>query len=92
MHPLPVNLNQYVVKPVFSFAGQGVIIDVNQENITAIPDPKNWIIQKKVDYAAIIETPDSPARAEIRLFYFWDEDWKRPRAMMNLARLSKGKM
>ncbi|RTL52054.1 MAG: hypothetical protein EKK39_07505 [Sphingobacteriales bacterium] len=92
VHPLPENLNQYVVKPVFSFAGQGVIIDVNQENITAIPDPQNWIIQKKVDYAAIIETPDTPAKAEIRLFYFWDEDWKRPKAMMNLARLSKGKM
>lgn len=92
VHPLPENLSEYVVKPVFSFAGQGVMIDVTKENIASIPDPKNWIIQKKVNYAAIIETPDTPAKAEIRVFYFWDDSWGRPKAVMNLARLSKGKM
>ncbi len=89
---LPNDLENYVVKPLFSFAGQGVIIDVTKEEIEKIKDPQNWILQKKVNYAAIIETPGEPAKAEIRLFYFWEEDKPRPVATNNLARLSKGKM
>jgi hypothetical protein len=88
----PVDLKDYVLKPLFSFAGMGVVIDVTQEDIDNITDPENWILQKKVHYKAIVETPDEPAKAEIRLFYFWKDDWARPIAVHNLARLSKGKM
>jgi hypothetical protein len=45
-----------------------------------------------VKYADVIATPDGPAKAEIRLFYFWKEGTARPVAVNNLARLSKGKM
>jgi hypothetical protein len=89
---LPADLENYVVKPLFSFAGQGVIIDVTKEDIEKIEDPGNWIIQKKVNYAPAIETPGEPAKAEFRLFYFWETNAKRPVAVNNLARLSKGKM
>jgi len=88
----PTDLESYVVKPLFSFAGQGVIIDVTKEQIENITDPENWILQRKVKYAAVIETPDEPAKAEIRIFYFWEEDKERPIPTNNLARLSKGKM
>jgi len=88
----PLNLQEFVLKPLFSYAGMGVKIDVNQEDIDAILDPENWILQQKVTYADIIETPDGNAKAEIRLFYFWKKEWKRPIAVHNLARLSKGKM
>jgi hypothetical protein len=87
-----VNLEEYVLKPLFSFAGMGVVIDVMQEDIDKIKDPENWILQKKVQYASVIPTLDGPAKAEIRLFYFWKEEWKRPVGVHNLARLSKGKM
>ena len=89
---MPVNLEEYVLKPLFSFAGMGVVIDVTQQDIENIKDPENWILQRKVNYAPIILTPDEPAKAEIRLFYFWKEEWERPIAVHNLARLSKGKM
>ncbi len=89
---MPVNLDEYVLKPLFSFAGMGVVIDVTQQDIDNIPDPENWILQRKVTYAPIILTPDEPAKAEIRLFYFWKDEWERPIAVHNLARLSKGKM
>ena len=89
---MPVNLDKYVLKPLFSFAGMGVVIDVTQHDIDNITDPENWILQKKVKYAPIILTPDEPAKAEIRLFYFWKDEWERPIAVHNLARLSKGKM
>lgn len=85
-------LQDFVLKPLFSFAGSGVIIDVTQNDIHAINDPENWIMQRKVNYADIIDTPDVPAKAEIRLFYFWKKEWQRPIAVHNLARLSKGKM
>ncbi|MFC4261835.1 hypothetical protein ACFOWM_03000 [Ferruginibacter yonginensis] len=88
----PVNLNEFVLKPLFSFAGMGVVIDVTQADIDKITDPQNWILQRKVNYAPIILTPDEPAKAEIRLFYFWKDEWARPKAAHNLARLSKGKM
>jgi len=88
----PVNLEEYVLKPLFSFAGMGVVIDVTQADIDKIKDPENWILQRKVNYAPIIETMDEPAKAEIRLFYFWRNDWERPIGVHNLARLSKGKM
>jgi hypothetical protein len=89
---LPTDLENYVIKPLFSFAGQGVIIDVTKEDIEKIKDPENWIIQKKVKYAPVITTPDEPAKAEIRLFYFWESLNATPVAVNNLARLSKGKM
>jgi hypothetical protein len=88
----PVVLEDYVLKPLFSFAGMGVVIDVTQEDIDKIKDPENWILQRKVNYAPIIQTMDEPAKAEIRLFYFWKKEWARPIAVHNLARLSKGKM
>jgi hypothetical protein len=89
---LPHDLENYVVKPLFSFAGQGVIIDVTKEDLEKITDKENWIIQRKVNYAPAVATPDEPAKAEIRVFYFWEENAERPVAVNNLARLSKGKM
>jgi hypothetical protein len=89
---VPTDLENYVLKPLFSFAGQGVVIDVTKKDIDDVKDPENWILQRKVKYADVILTPDVPAKAEIRLFYFWKEGEARPVAANNLGRLSKGKM
>jgi hypothetical protein len=89
---IPEDLENYVLKPLFSFAGQGVVIDVTKEDIIAIKDPRNWILQRKVKYADVIPTPDVPAKVEIRIFYFWKDGELRPVPAGNLARLSKGKM
>lgn len=89
---LPEDLQNYVAKPLFLFAGQGVIIDVTREDLENIKDKENWILQKKVSYAPIIPTPDESAKVEIRIFYFWEPGAIRPVATNNLARLSKGKM
>ena len=89
---LPGDLENYVLKPLFSFAGQGVVIDVTHADIDSVKDPENWILQRKVKYADVIPTPDVPAKAEIRMMYLWKDNWDRPRAAINLSRLSKGKM
>jgi hypothetical protein len=89
---LPGDLENYVLKPLFSFAGQGVVIDLTPSDIEKIADPENWILQKKVTYADIIKTPDTPAKLEIRMMYLWNDQDKRPTLVINLARISKGKM
>jgi hypothetical protein len=89
---IPADLENYVLKPLFSFAGQGVVIDVKRADIDAVKDPHNWILQRKVKYADVIKTPDENAKAEIRIFYFWKDGEARPVAAQNLARMSKGKM
>jgi len=89
---LPPDLGNYVLKPLFSFAGQGVVIDVTPAEIEKLENFDNWILQRKVTYADIIKTPDIPAKAEIRIMYLWHDEWERPRPAINLARLSKGKM
>ena len=89
---IPDNLENYVLKPLFSFAGQGVVIDLTKEDLANISDPQNWILQRKVKYADVVLTPDIPAKAEIRIFYFWKDGDPRPIATNNLTRLSKGKM
>jgi hypothetical protein len=89
---IPLDLENYVLKPLFSFAGQGVVIDVTIADIEKVKDPHNWILQRKVKYAAAVETMDEPAKAEMRIFYFWKNGEARPVATQNLARLSKGKM
>jgi hypothetical protein len=87
----PADLDNYVLKPLFSFAGQGVIIDPEPADLD-VKDPENWILQRKVRYAGLIPTPDVPAKAEIRIMYLWKDGMPRPVPAINLARLSKGKM
>jgi len=89
---IPEDLHNYVLKPLFSFAGQGVVIDVTKKDIEAIQYPEHWILQRKVKYASCIQTPNEPAKAEVRLMYVWEEGKERPILATNLARLSKGKM
>lgn len=86
---LPFDLENYILKPLFSFAGAGVLFNVTKEIIESIPDKKNYILQKKIKYEPVIETLDIPAKAEIRLLYLWD---KEPLLVNNIVRLSKGDM
>ena len=89
---IPANLENYVLKPLFSFAGQGVLIDVSEADLNAIPDPENWILQEKVSYEPVIQTPDGLVKCEIRLMYLWPDADPEPTLAISLARLSRGKM
>lgn len=89
---IPENLEDYVLKPLFSFAGAGVIIEVTQNDIKAIKDPENWILQKKVSYTEAIETPEGGVKCEIRMMFLWPDEDKEPTLAISLTRLSRGKM
>ncbi len=89
LNSFPEDLQNYVLKPLFSFAGLGVKVDVTKEMLQSIHDPENYILQEKIDYAPLIETPDEKSKVEIRMMFLWD---KEPLLVNNLIRVSKGKM
>lgn len=89
---IPADLQNYVLKPLFSFAGQGVIIDVTKADIENIKDPENWILQQKVHYEPVVQAPDGGVKVEVRLLYLWPNGDSKPTLAINLARLSRGKM
>jgi hypothetical protein len=86
---LPEDLENYVLKPLYSFAGLGVEMGPTAERLRSLARPEDFILQRRVDYAAAIETPDEPAKAEIRMMFVWQD---RPRLINNLVRMSKGRM
>jgi len=88
----PVNLNDFVLKPLFSFAGLGVEVDITKEKLDAIENKSNYILQQKVEYAPLIETPDGFSKAEIRMMFLWKNKNEKPFLVNNLIRTSKGKM
>ena len=89
---LPSDLENYVLKPLYSFSGSGVIFNLTLEKISTIVDTENYILQKKVHYQPVLKSLDGLVKAEIRLLYIWEEESKLPLLVTNLCRLSKGDM
>lgn len=90
----PSDLENYVMKPLFSFSGSGVIFHVTQADLIAIPEEErhNYMLQRKVDYHPSIQAPDGLVKVEIRLLFIWEDNQPRPVLITNLARLSRGEM
>lgn len=89
---IPSDLENYVLKPLFSFAGSGVQINVTLPMIEAIHDKENYILQRKVEYAEAFQSPSGPVKAELRILYVWIPGDEKPIPVINMARLSKGAM
>lgn len=90
----PSDLENYVLKPLFSFSGTGVVFHVTPADLIAIPEDQmqNYMLQKKVAYQPVIQAPDGMVKSEIRLLFVWGEKEARPTLVTNLARLSRGEM
>lgn len=89
----PIDLENYVLKPLFSFAGSGVKLNFTMEELDAIPDRENYLIQRKVKYEPIIEDKaGNLIKTEIRMLFTWEDNALRPKLVTNLARLSRGEM
>lgn len=89
---VPVDLENYVLKPLFSFAGAGVQLDVTKEMIDSITNKSGYLLQEKVSYAPIIKTMDVPAKCEIRMMLLHISKTNKTEIVCNLMRLSKGAM
>ena len=87
------NIGDYVLKPLYSFAGHGVDMQPTRQKITALENPHEWILQKKVDYAPFVATVGGQkSKAEIRMMFVWPENDRNPTLVNNLVRMSQGEM
>jgi hypothetical protein len=91
--PVDENIDNYVLKPLYSFAGHGVDMEPTREKIAALENPHEWILQRKIDYAAFVPTVDGQrSKAEIRMMFVWPDEDPHPTLVNNLVRMSQGKM
>ncbi len=88
---LPDDLENYVLKPLYSFAGLGVSIGPTRQEIEAIPDHRRseFILQRKMNFVPTIDTPSGPTKIEIRIMYVWDGGLK---PVTTVLRSGRGKM
>ncbi len=89
---IPADLENYVLKPLFSFSGSGVVFNVKKSDIENVTDKELYILQKKVAYAPVIQSPDGQVKVEVRVLVLWPEGDKDPTLVGNLSRLSRGEM
>lgn len=88
----PTDLENYVLKPLFSFAGAGVRLHITAADLDALPDKENYLLQRKVTYEPVVQAPDGLVKCEIRLLYTWPHSEAHPALVAGLARLSRGEM
>lgn len=89
---IPTDLENYVLKPLFSFSGTGVIFHVKREDIDAVKEKELYILQKKVNYIPILQSPDGKVKVEVRILCVWKKGAESPTLLCNLVRLSRGEM
>jgi hypothetical protein len=91
VEPLPRDLENYVVKPLFSFAGLGVIMNPTKEDLANIPKEKRsqYILQERMQFEPVIETPFGATKAEIRIMYIWLDELL---PVMMIIRMGRGLM
>ena len=90
----PADLENYVLKPLFSFAGAGVKLNITAADLDAIHANQRdgYLLQRKVKYEPVIQSPDGLVKCEIRMLFIWPEADAKPTLMTNLSRLSRGEM
>jgi len=86
------DLTDYVLKPLYSFSGAGVNLHPTEADIAALERPNNWILQRKVAYEPVLQTPSGPAKCEVRMMLIWKPGDARPTVVNNLVRITKGEM
>jgi len=88
---VPTDLENYALKPLYSFAGLGVVIAPKKEDIAAIPSEKRpyYILQERLHFEPVIETPFGGTKAEVRVMYLWLEELQ---PLLTIIRMGRGLM
>jgi hypothetical protein len=84
-------LERSIVKPLFSFAGLGIILHPTPSDLQAIPKASrsHYVLQERMNFAPVIETPFGLTKAEIRIMYIWE---RAPVPVMTIIRMGRGQM
>ena len=88
---MPKDLEHYVVKPLFSFAGLGVIINLTPQDLAAIPREQRsqYILQERMNFEPVVETPFGGNKIEVRVMYIWQDELL---PVMTIIRMGRGLM
>jgi hypothetical protein len=91
---IPGDLENYVLKPLYSFAGLGVVVGPSKADIDAVPEAQrpDYILQERVSFIPTIETPEGPTKTEVRVMYVWPAGAEEPVATTTIIRMGRGKM
>ena len=91
LQAIPSDLENYALKPLYSFAGLGVIIAPTKEDIAAIPAERRpyYILQERMNFEPVIETPFGATKAEVRVMYVWLEKLT---PVLTIIRMGRGLM
>ncbi len=92
---LPEDLERdYVLKPLFSFAGSGVDVHPTPAAVAAISavDRAGWCLQEKIAYAGALASPEGAVKVELRVMLLRPDAESELIPATNLCRLSRGDM
>jgi len=91
---LPEDRERVLLKPLYSFAGKGIQFAPTDAELGSIPEDERrlYLLQERVSFTPVIETPWGPTQAEIRVMYCWPEDASEMVPMTSLVRLGRGLM
>ncbi len=82
------NPEQYVLKPLYSFAGVGVVVGPTAEQIAAIPPERrrDYILQERVNFKPVIDTPYGMTKVEVRIMYIWLDQLRPVNILIRMGR------
>ena len=88
---VPADLENFVLKPLYSFAGLGVVIAPSRADIDAIPAAKRgeYILQERMNFTPVVETPHGGTKVELRIMYVWLDDLL---PVLTIVRMGRGLM
>ena len=91
---LPEDRSQLLLKPLYSFAGKGIQFEPTEQDLRSISERERhlYLLQERVRFEPVIETPHGMTQAEIRVMYLWPEDATRMTPTISLVRLGRGLM
>ncbi len=90
---LPEDRNDWVFKPLYSFAGKGIQFAPTDAELNAIPaaERHNYLLQERMRFEPVIRTPEGMTQAEVRILYVWPEG-RSMVPMTSLVRMGRGLM
>jgi len=88
---IPSDLENYALKPLYSFAGLGVLIAPTKEDIAAVPPEhrSQYILQERLHFEPVIETPFGGTKVEVRVMYIWVDELM---PVLTILRMGRGLM
>jgi len=88
---VPDDLENYALKPLYSFAGLGVVIAPTKSDIAAVPPERRsqYILQERLHFEPVVETPFGGTKVEVRVMYVWVDELT---PVLTILRMGRGLM